>query len=79
MSTAEIIRVMDAHVQELMAVPGVVGVAVGALENNEPCIKVLVAKRTPEVRKRIPRTLEGYQVVVEVTGEIRAMPDSAKE
>jgi len=79
MSMDDVIRVMDAHVNELMAIPGVVGVAVGALDDGKPCIKVLVAKRTSEHRKRIPKEIEGYPVVIEVTGEIRAMPgDSAR-
>lgn len=79
MATDDIKRVMDAHVKELMAVPGVVGVAIGALENGQLCIKVFAAKRTPEMRKQIPKTLEGYRVVVEVTGEFHAMPDSAAD
>jgi hypothetical protein len=75
MSTADIIRAMDAHVNELMAIPGVVGVAVGALDDGKLCIKVLVAKKTPEHRERIPKEIEGYPVVIEESGEIRAMPE----
>ncbi len=79
MSTDDAIRVMDAHVNELMAIPGVAGVAVGALDDGRPCIKVLVVKKTSEHRKLIPKEIEGYPVVVEVSGEIRAMPgDSAR-
>ncbi len=75
MSTADIIRAMDAHVDGLMAIPGVVGVAVGALDDGTLCIKVLVAKKTPEHRTRIPKKIEGYPVVIEESGEIRAMPE----
>jgi hypothetical protein len=79
MSTADAIRAMDAHVNELMAVPGVVGVAVGALDDGGLCIKVLVVKKTAEHRKRIPKEIEGYPVVIEESGEIRAMPgDTAR-
>jgi hypothetical protein len=79
MSTDDAIRVMDAHVKELMAIPGVVGVAVGALDDGKPCIQVLVAKETPELRALVPNKLEGYAIVIEVTGEIRPMPgDSAR-
>jgi hypothetical protein len=74
MPTDEITRVMEAHVDELMAVPGVTGVAIGALENGELCIKVLVVKDTPELRNRIPKELGGYPVIIEETGEIRALP-----
>ena len=59
------------HTEELMAVPGVVGVGQG-LCDGAPCIKVLVIERTPEIEKRIPDTLEGHKVEVDVTGRIRA-------
>lgn len=79
MSTDDVIRVMDAHVDELMAIPGVVGVAVGALDDGRPCIKVLVAKKDPKHRTLIPKEIEGYAIVIEVTGEIRPMPgDSSR-
>jgi len=78
MSTEDIKRVMDAHVDELMAIPGVVGVAIGALEDGKPCILVLVAKKTSENRATIPPEIEGYPVKIEETGEIRAMPGGEK-
>jgi len=79
MSMDDAIRVMDAHVNELTAIPGVVGVAVGALENGKPCIQVLVVKKMPEHDKRIPKEIEGFPVVIEVAGEIRPMPgDSSR-
>ena len=74
MSTDDVIRAMDAHVNELMAIPGVVGVAVGALDSGKLCIKVLVVKKTAEHRKLIPKEIEGYTIVIEESGEIRAMP-----
>jgi hypothetical protein len=70
----DIQKVMDAHVKELMAIPGVVGVAIGALDDGKPCILVLVVKRTPETLALIPRMIEGYPVKVDESGEIRAMP-----
>ena len=74
MPTEDVKRVMDAHVDELMAIPEVVGVAVGALEDGKPCILVLVVQKTAENRKLIPREIEGYPVKIEESGEIRAMP-----
>jgi hypothetical protein len=53
-----------------MAMPGVVGVAEG-LCDGRPCIKVFVARKTPDVLKRIPASVEGYPVAVEETGELR--------
>ena len=52
-----------------MALPGVVGTAIGLCE-GERCIKVLVADSNPATRRRIPDRLEGYRVLVEVTGTI---------
>jgi hypothetical protein len=66
---------MEAHTKELMALPGVVGVYVGE-KNGTPCIKVMVIEETPELKQRIPRQLEGHPVVIDVTGEIKAMPES---
>jgi hypothetical protein len=63
------------HSEELMSIPGVVGVGQGLCDNN-PCIKVYIIKRTPELDKKIPALLEGYKVSIEITGEIRAHPDN---
>ncbi len=71
----EIKQVMKAHVEELMANPGVVGVAIGALDDGRPCIRVLVVEDNSEIRSKIPTELEGYRVVIDETGEIRAFPD----
>jgi hypothetical protein len=72
MSMDDVQRVMDAHVAELMAVEGVVGVAVGLLEDR-PCIKVMTLARTQRMRDRIPDSLEGYPVVLEETGPFHAV------
>ena len=62
--------VLAAHTDSLMALPGVVGTALG-LCDGEQCIKVLLADSTAATRSRIPTRLEGYRVVSEVTGPIR--------
>jgi len=74
MSIDDIKTVMEAHVDELMAIPGVVGVAIGALDDGTPCIRVMLLEDTPELRRRIPDELEGHPVDIDVTGPIRAMP-----
>lgn len=66
--------VLAAHTDSLMALPGVIGTAQG-LCGNKPCIQLYVVQMTPGLRKRIPNELEGYQVAVQETGEIRALPD----
>jgi len=63
-------QVLAAHTDSLMALPGVVGTAI-ALYDGERCIKVLLADASPATKGRIPPRLEGYRVVVEVTGVIR--------
>ena len=66
--------VLRAHDKELLAIPGVVGVYVGILENGKtPCLKVMLARKSPEAERAVPRTLEDYPVVIEVTGEIRPL------
>lgn len=63
--------VLAAHTDSLMAVPGVVGTAIG-LCDGAPCIRVLLAAANEAARQRLPARLEGYPVKVEVTGQIRA-------
>jgi len=67
-------EVLAKYTDELMSIPGVVGVGQG-LQSDKPCITVLVIEETPELKKKIPKTLGGYPVVVEETGEIRALPE----
>lgn len=62
--------VLAAHSDSLIALPGVVGTAIG-LCDGERCIKIMLADSSPDARGRIPDRLEGYRVVVEVTGPIR--------
>ena len=69
--------VQAAHTDSLMRVPGVVGTAIG-LCDDKPCIKVLVVRTTPELRKAIPDSLEGYRVVVDETGTVRAQDSSRR-
>jgi hypothetical protein len=61
--------VLAAHSDSLMAVPGVLGTAVGRC-NGAPCIRVLVSRVNDEIRRRVPSTLEGYPVHIDVTGTI---------
>ena len=70
--------VLAGHTPELMALPGVVGTCLGARPDGTPAIVVMLARPDAGLEQRIPRVLEGWPVVVEVTGEFRAMPDSAR-
>src|SRR6266550_2298315 len=62
--------VLAAHTDSLMALPGVVGTAIGLCEGAR-CIKVFLADSGQETKRRIPTHLEGYRVLAEVTGTIR--------
>ena len=63
-------EVLAAHTDSLMMLPGVVGTAVG-LCDGQRCIKVLLADSSAATKARIPERLEGYRVIVEVTGNIK--------
>ena len=70
----DINAVLRDHDQKLLAIPGVVGVYVGVLEDGKtPCLKVMLARKTPESERDLPKSIEGYPVVSEVTGEIRPL------
>ena len=65
-------KVLRKHTDELMAVPGVVGVAEGK-SRGKPCIKVFVVVRNAELLGRIPNTIDGYPLEVEESGEFQAL------
>ena len=74
MSRKDINAVLRDHDQELLAIPGVVGVYVGLLPDDKtPCLKVMVVKQTEDLTKRIPRLIEGYPVLIEESGVIRPL------
>jgi hypothetical protein len=70
-------EVLKAHTAVLMKLPGVVGTAQGLCE-DKPCIKVYVIRKTPGLERQIPEILEGYRVVVEETGEIKALSNKPR-
>ncbi len=65
-------QVLKQHTDQWMAIAGVVGTGIGKSE-GKPCIKVLVTGKTDELTKKIPANVGGYPVVIEVTGEFRAL------
>lgn len=68
----DINAVLRAHDQELLRYPHVVGVYVGLLpDDRTPCLKVMLSESSPATERLLPKSLEGYRVVVEVTGKIR--------
>src|SRR4051794_26655686 len=76
----DINAVLADHDKRLIAMPGVAGVYVGLLDDDVTlCLKVMLVKADPQLEQAIPRELEGYRVVTEVTGEIRALKKQLKE
>ena len=67
-------QVQAEHTDAWMALPGVVGIAIGEAE-GEACIKVLVVEKTKELTSKIPSSVDGYRVILQETGEIRALDD----
>ena len=73
MPERDINAVMADHTTELMAIPGVAGVAIGELDDHTPCILVLVEEQTDRIERAVPRTLEGHPVRLLVSGKIVPM------
>ena len=73
-SRRDINAVLAAHDRQLLELPDVVGVYVGVLADGKmPCLKVMLARPTPETERKLPREIEGYPVVTEISGEIRPL------
>lgn len=74
MTRKDINAVLKDHDKELLAIPGVVGVYVGLLpDDTTPCLKVMVVKETEDLKMRIPKSIEGYPVLIEESGVIRPL------
>lgn len=66
----DINEVMADHVEELIKLPGVVGVYISALDDGTPCIKIMIVEKMNELEQKIPKFLEGHPVLLIETGEI---------
>ena len=70
----DINAVLADHDDRLLKIRGVVGVYVGLLEDGRtPCLKVMLAEQSAEATRAIPKSIEGYPVVLEITGELRPL------
>ena len=64
---------VEKHQDHLMSIPGVVGVGIGE-RGGRPVVLVMTDRPKGELREsRLPATLEGFPVEVEVVGEIHAL------
>ncbi|MCA9739225.1 MAG: hypothetical protein R3E98_05005 [Gemmatimonadota bacterium] len=54
----------------VLGMPGVVGTAVGQW-GDRSCLMVLLEKDDPAVKARLPRSVQGFDVITKVTGAFR--------
>lgn len=64
--------VIARNATKLMGIPGVVGVYEGET-GGKPVLRVMVLSRADSTMEKIPKTLEGYDVEVEVSGPVKPM------
>jgi hypothetical protein len=64
-------QVLERETDAWMAIPAVVGTGLG-LCAEQPCIKIFATGALDELRGQIPEEVEGYPVVIELTGAFRA-------
>ena len=65
--------VLKESTPRLLAIPGVVGTARGALADGRPCIFVLFASEPSATsRRKVPARLEGHVVRIDVVGDVEA-------
>ena len=60
------------HEQSLLDTPGVVSVGIGLAPDGEEAIVVGTSSDAAAVREKLPTILEGYPVIVQHTGTIKA-------
>ena len=71
MPSQPIEQVLAQQSDRLMAIKGVVGLG-QSLCDGKPCIKVFITQDSKEIKSKIPASLDGYPVSVEVSGEFKA-------
>jgi len=73
-SRRDINLVLASHDHELLSIPGVVGVYIGLQHDQKTeCLKVMLARKDKKLERAIPHSLDGYPVVIEVTGELKPL------
>mgnify|MGYP006277413755 FL=1 len=60
------------HESQLMQLPGVVGVGLGKQEDRD-VIVILVSELSRKLERRLPTSIEGFEVRIQESGPIRAL------
>jgi hypothetical protein len=66
-------EVLAKYTDEWMSIPGVVGTGEGKAD-GKPAVIVFVEQKSETIEKKIPKAIGGLKVIIEVTGEIKALP-----
>lgn len=66
-------EVKKKYTNRLLALPGVISVGIGKDPDGIPVIIVSLEHRQPETQKKLPKTLEGYPLQVEIIGTVKAL------
>jgi len=74
MSVRTIEQVHREHADTWMALPGVIGTAIGR-HGDKPCLLILAEADNEQIRQNVPSTVEGYPVIIQHTGDIRALEE----
>ncbi|MEW5702190.1 MAG: hypothetical protein AB1792_08180 [Candidatus Zixiibacteriota bacterium] len=65
-------EVLAQHADVWLTLPGVVGTAMGA-QDDQSCIMIYMAQRNDSTQQKIVSEASGYPVVFEVSGEFKAL------
>ncbi len=72
-SLSYIKKVMQHYEKEILSINGVKGIYIGKLENGQYCIGVLMTESDTASIKKIPKSLDGIPILIEMTDEIKPM------
>jgi hypothetical protein len=70
--TPTIQEVKTQHADRLLSLPGVISVGVGRRPDGTEVIVVGLDRSRPEAKAKVPQTLGGYPVRIEIVGEVKA-------
>ena len=65
-------EILKENTNKWLEIPGVEGTGIGMCKDQQ-CIKIFTSAPPDEIRPMIPKIIEGYQVDIEYTGQIRVL------
>lgn len=60
------------HEKRLMQMPGVVSIGIGKDQTGKTAIIIGLDRPRPDIEAKIPQSLDGYPVIVQTIGPIKA-------